>query len=236
VSARALAISFFDPAREIYGTARSGATILFEGRRPTPHADGPAIEQQAGRWRAELAGVLELDLAPIAEPAGLGDELTAEICRVSGRAGGRAVDCLGTVAETHSPPRWDELDALRSLSALVDEGNAFLALSRRPRGAMGHGQEAVIARLLRDGRLMDVEEARISTVYDSGGRQRSAGLELWLPDEEFPHRGSGIVVAGSSLDLEGLRVHTAVFRWRLDGREGIGAYELMVRTEPPAAA
>jgi hypothetical protein len=27
-----------------------------------------------------------------------------------------------------------------------------------------------------------------------------------------------------------------VFRWRLDGREGIGAYELMLRSEPPAAA
>jgi hypothetical protein len=27
-----------------------------------------------------------------------------------------------------------------------------------------------------------------------------------------------------------------VFRWRLDGREGIGAYELMLRTEPLAAA
>jgi hypothetical protein len=83
---------------------------------------------------------------------------------------------------------------------------------------------------------MAVEDARISTVYDSGGRQRSAGLELWLPGEELPHRGSGLVIAGSTLDLEGLRVHTAVFRWRLDGRDGIGGYELMVRTEPPAAA
>jgi hypothetical protein len=236
VSARALAISFFDPARDIYGTARSGATILFEGRRPVAHSDGPAIEQEAGRWRAELAGVLELDLAPVAEPAGLGDEVSAEICRVSGRAAGRTVDCLGTIAETHSPPRWEELDALRSLSALVDEGNAFLALSRRPRGALGHGDEHAVGRLLRDGRLVTVEETRISTVYDSGGRQRSAGLELWLPDEELPHRGSGIVIAGSSIELEGLRVHTAVFRWRLDGREGIGAYELMVRSEPPAAA
>ena len=236
MSDRALAISFFDPAREIYGTARSGTTILFEGRHPVPHPDGPAVQQDAGRWRAELAGVLDLELAPVAEPAGLGDELTAEICHVSGRAGGRAVDCLGTVAETHSPPRWEELDALRSLSALVDEGNALLALSRRPRGALGHGEEHVIAQLLRDGRLTAVEETRISTVYDSGGRQRSAGLELWLPDEELPHRGSGIVIAGSSIDLEGLRVHTAVFRWRLDGREGVGAYELMVRKEPPAAA
>jgi hypothetical protein len=44
------------------------------------------------------------------------------------------------------------------------------------------------------------------------------------------------VIAGSSLDLDDLQVHAAVFRWRLDGREGIGAYELMLRTEPPAAA
>jgi hypothetical protein len=94
----------------------------------------------------------------------------------------------------------------------------------------------VTAELLRDGRGVAVEETRISTVYDSGGRQRSAGLELWLPGEELPHRGSGLVIAGSSLDLEGLRVHTAVFRWRLDGRDGVGAYELMVRSEPPAAA
>jgi hypothetical protein len=235
VSAPALALSFFDQAREIYGTARSGTTIIFEGRRPVPHPDGPTLHKIGERWRAELAGVLELELAPLADAAELG-ELSARVCRVTGRAAGRSVECLGTVAETRSPPVWEQLDALRTISALVDEGNALLAVSRRPRDAMGHGQEKVTAQLLRDGRVVAVDEARISTVYDSGGRQRSAGLELWLPGEELPHRGSGKVIAGSSLDLEGLRVHTAVFRWRIDGRDGIGAYELMVRTEPPAAA
>ena len=44
------------------------------------------------------------------------------------------------------------------------------------------------------------------------------------------------MVAGSSLELEGLRVHVAVFDWRLEGREGLGAYELMVRSQSPAAA
>ena len=92
------------------------------------------------------------------------------------------------------------------------------------------------ARLLEEGRFLEVEDARISTVYDGDGRQRSAGLELWLPGEEYPRRGSGLVVAGSSLQLEEIEVHAAIFRWRLDGREGIGAYELMARTPEPVAA
>jgi len=235
VSEPALALSFFDQARDIYGTARYGTTILFEGRRPVPHADGLALEQVGDGWTAGLDGVLELELAPVADAAEL-DEVSARVCRVTGRVLGRPVECLGTVAETRSPPAWEQLDALRTISALIDEGNALLAVSRRPRDAIGHGQEKVTAHLLRDGRPVAVDETRISTVYDAGGRQRSAGLELWLRGEELPHRGSGIVIAGSSLDLEGLRVHTAVFRWRLDGRDGIGAYELMVRSEPPAAA
>jgi hypothetical protein len=155
---------------------------------------------------------------------------------VRGEAAGRRVECLGTVTETDVPPRWEELDAVRAISALVDEHHAVLALARRPRGAVGHGEEKVTARLLEEEAMVEVETARISTVYDGNGRQRSAGLELWLPGEDFPRRASGLVTAGSSLDLDGLQVHTAVFRWRLDGREGIGAYELMLRLEPPAAA
>ena len=74
----------------------------------------------------------------------------------------------------------------------------------------------------------------MSTVYDGEGRQRSAGLELWMPGEEFARRGSGPVVAGSSLHLDGIEVHAAIFRWRLEGRDGTGGYELRVRpTRPP---
>ena len=125
---------------------------------------------------------------------------------------------------------------MRSISALVDDGTGLLALARRPRDAPGHGDEEVRAACSSTGEPHEVEEARISTVYDGGGRQRSAGLELWLPGEEYPRRGSGQVIAGSSFDLEAIQVHAAVFRWRLDGREGIGGYELMVRVEPPVAA
>jgi hypothetical protein len=235
VNAEAFALSFFDPDRELYGIARSGATLLFEGRKPVPHAGGPRLEEDGEGWRAELPGRLSLRLEPVSAELDLGG-VSARVCRVSGEVDRRPLDCLGTFSTTAVAPRWDELDAIRSISALIDERHALLALARRPRDAAGHGQELVRAGLLEEGELREVEEARISTVYDGGGRQRSAGLELWLPGEEFPHRGSGLVIAGSSLDLEPVQVHAAVFRWRLDGREAIGAYELMVRREPPAAA
>ena len=235
MSAPALALSFFDAAHDIHGTARSGATILFEGRKAEAVPEGPAIEQSGEGWRAELPGKLTLELEPVAAEVDLGD-VRARVVRVHGEAAGRSVDGMGTLSETRVPPRWEELDALRSISALVDERHALLMLARRPRDAVGHGDEEITARLIEDDAVLEVEDARISTVYDGGGRQRSAGLELWVPGEEYPRRGSGQVIAGSSLDLDGVQVHAAVFRWRLDGREGIGAYELMLRTEPPAAA
>jgi len=235
VSAPALAVAFYDHARELYGTARSGATILFEGRRPTAVPEGPIVEPADGGWRADLPGRLALELEPLTEPADLGD-VVARVCRVSGEVSGRRVECLGTLSETLKPPAWEELDAVRSVTALADEGHGLMALARRPRGAAGHGAEAVSAALVDEGRLLEVNDARISTVYDGGGRQRSAGLELWIPGEEYARRGSGLVLAGSSLDLDGIQVHVAIFRWRLDGRDATGGYELMFRNDPPIAA
>jgi hypothetical protein len=235
VSTEAFALSFFDGDRELYGTARSGATMLFRGRQPAAHADGPAVTESGDGWRAELADRMALQVDPVSPEADL-DGVTARICRVKGEVDGSKIDCLGTFSVTSVAPRWEELQAVRSISALIDEGTGLLAIARRPRDAPGHGDEAVRAALFIDGELHEVEGARISTVYDGGGRQRSAGLELWLPEEEYPRRGSGLVIAGSTFELDAVQVHAAVFRWRLDGREGIGAYELMVRVVPPVAA
>jgi hypothetical protein len=235
VTAPPVAIAFFDTGRDIYGTARAGATILFSDRKPEVLPNGPDVDAAGGTLRAVLPGKLDLELVPLFGPVDLGG-VTARVCRVRGTAGGVTVDCLGTVSETNRAPVWEELRSLRSISALVDDGHGFLALARRPAGTAGHGHELVSAWLFEDGRSVQVEDARISTVYDGGGRQRSAGLELWLPGEEWPRRGSGVAVAGSSLELEAVDVHTAVFHWRLDGRDGAGAYELMVKPDQPRVA
>ena len=52
MSEPALALSFFDAAHDIHGTARSGVTILFEGRKPNALPQGPADREN----RLRLAG------------------------------------------------------------------------------------------------------------------------------------------------------------------------------------
>lgn len=230
-----LALAFFDSAHGRYGIARSGATLLFEGSSASALEGGPEVEPRDGGWHAVLGESFDVEFEPLRDPVELGG-VKASLCRVTGTVDGTSIECLGTAGETASPPVWEELDAVRSISALFDEGNALLALARRPRGSLGHGDELTVAWLIQEGEVLGVEDTRISTVYDGEGRQRSAGLELWLPGEEFPRRASGTVAAGSSLELEGLKVHAAVFRWRMEEREGLGAYELMVRDEPPSAA
>jgi len=235
VSGAALSLGLFDPEHGLNVSARAGATLLFEGGRTDIRDEGPEIEATRKGWDARLGSDFDVKLEPVAAGAALGDDVTVHVCSVSGRIGGQKARCLGTVAETHRPPAWDDLDALRSVAAVFDAENAFLALARRPHGALGHDAEEVSAWLLSEGDVVDLTEARLSTVYDGNGRQRSAGLELWVAEQDFPLRGSGTVVAGTSLALEGLDVHAAAFRWRMDDREGAGAYELWLRREPEPA-
>ena len=230
-----VALSFFDPGKGLHGSARSGLTLLFEHGRPQALPDAPEMTRSGDGWSAALGNRFDLSFSPVSEPLEF-DGSSVRVCRVSGSVGSAEVDCLGTATETSAPPRWDDLDALRALSALFDDEHAVLAVALRPRGALGHGQEKVVAWLLSDGELRKVEDARISTVYDGDGRQRDVGLELWMPGEDFPRRASGTAVAGTTLTLEGLRVNAAVFSWHMEGRHGAGAYEVTIRDEPPEAA
>jgi len=235
VSEPAVSLAFFDPEREVHGTLRTGVAVLFEGDHARTLDALPEIERDGESWNARCGDDLELTFEASTPELDLGGT-SARVCRVRGRAAGGEVACLGTAGETTVPPAWAELDALRTVAAVFDEENAVVAVARRPRGALGHGQELVTAHLVTAGEAMAVEEARLSTVYDGEGRQRTAGLELWLAGEDFPRRASGSVQAGLSLTLESLRVNLAIFAWRMEGRDGLGAYEITVRDEPAEAA
>lgn len=233
----AVALSFFDPDAGIHGTVRSGLTLLFEGREARAERAAAEIERVGEAWQARASGGVDVKLTPVSDTADLGG-VAVSVCAVEGSVGGKKISGLGTAAETRRPPEWRELDLLRAISAVFEPGLAALAVARRPREAGEHGSELVTAVLIEGGELRAPEDARISTVYDGGGRQHSSGLELWFPGEDYPRRLFGTVQAGTSLELEGLAVHAAAFNWRMEGHTGAGLYELTLRRDDaePAAA
>ena len=134
----ALSLSFFDPAHELYGTARSGATILFEGRKPRRSPRGPTIERDRRAAGApSSADTLSLELEPVSARGGPGRRRARACAACAARPPARRWTASGPSPRPTVPPRWEELDAVRSISALVDERHALLALARRPRGARG---------------------------------------------------------------------------------------------------
>jgi hypothetical protein len=189
VSAPALALSFFDAAHEIHGTARAGATLLFAGRKPLALPEGPSIEPAGGGWRAELPGQLALEAEAVAGPADLGG-VTAHLVRVRGEAAGRTVDALGTLSETTVAPEWERLDALRTISALVDEKHAVLVIARRPRGAVGHGDEEITARLVEDDAVLgsppSTTAAAASGAPGSSCGSRARTIRAGAPGSSWP--------------------------------------------------
>jgi hypothetical protein len=222
-----LALTYVDSAQSLYATARSDFALVFRDGNASSFDEATSVEATPEGWHARLPGDLDLSLTRVADPVELGG-MRAHLCS--------AGEGLGVVAEIHDPPRWQDLDATRYVSALVDAQNAVIAFARRPTGSMGHGEELVIAHLWSEGELKGVEDARLSTIYDGEGRPRQASMELWLPGEDFPRRAFGVVTAGASLALEGLDVHAGAMEWRIDSHRGAGIYELTVREPAPAAA
>jgi hypothetical protein len=117
----------------------------------------------------------------------------------------------------------------RSIGIVFSDGGLLALSAVRPRGAEGHGEETVAAVLCGpDGAPVEVSEALLSTEYGPDGVQRRATLELWTDGEEGqPLRGAGTLISSSGIRRPGLAAEVAFFRWSLEGREGLGHYEVV---------
>jgi hypothetical protein len=124
----------------------------------------------------------------------------------------------------------DESQIQRRSIGIVFSDGGLLALSAvRPDRAKGHGGEQVAAVLCGpDGAPVEVAEALLSTEYGPDGVQRRATLELWVDgDDGQPLRGAGTLISASSVSHPGLRGEIAFFRWAVEGRDGLGHYEIL---------
>jgi hypothetical protein len=119
--------------------------------------------------------------------------------------------------------------ALRRSIGVVFADGGLLALSAvRPGGSDAHGDEEIAAVLCDpDGAPVEVSEALLSTEYGADGVQRRATLELWTDDEGQPLRGAGTLISATSVRRPRLSTEIAFFRWSLEGREGLGHYEVV---------
>jgi len=243
-----------------HGALGSALLVLFAGREPAavlarggvelppaPSWDAlslagvrATVEEPHRAWRVTFAGEgawLDLAFAAVGAPAVLGGAGTQgyeQLCRVTGTvsAGGdaRALDCPGQRGHEWGVTDWSALALTRTVAAWLEDGTGIALHAARPAGAAGQDAEGLVAALLGPGEPVAVADPRLSTTYDGEGRQRRAGLELWVDEEEGPpQRASGEVLCGSTLELGALRLDCAFLHWHAEGRAGVGRYDVLRR-------
>jgi hypothetical protein len=116
----------------------------------------------------------------------------------------------------------------RSIGIVFSDGGLLALSSSLPAGAEGHGEEEVAAVLCDpDGAPLQFEESLLSTEYGEDGVQRRATLELCPDVEEMrPLRGAGTLINCVHVRRQGVDSQIAFFRWSVEGREGLGTYEV----------
>ena len=189
---------------------------------------------QRGSVRLEGDAGFELEFEAVSPPAELyelgGMEGHEKLCRVRGTAARRPIDCLGQRTRSWGTADWDRIALTRSVGAWLAEGPSVVYAAARPAGAESHAEEARWAALLDASGVVEIDDPRVSTTYDGDGHQRRAGLELWVGGEDdYPRRGAGHVLCGSTVELGQLVLDCAFFAWTLDGREGVGRYDVLRR-------
>jgi hypothetical protein len=116
----------------------------------------------------------------------------------------------------------------RSIGIVFDDGGLLALTATLPESGAAHGDEEVTAVSCDpDGAPVEFEESLLSTEYGEDGVQRRATLELWPDVEEMrPLRGAGSLISSVDVRRHQLDARIAFFRWSVEGREGLGTYEI----------
>ena len=225
--AERLTIAFADTAAEVACVAIAGAGSLLSVAGELTAAAAPRLAGTQPAWTLGGAGAYELELESLGEPASLASGTTIWLCRARGKVGERDLDALATLTLQSGSAHF----ALqRSLSILLEGELSFALLSRRPAGAVGHGEEQLEAVVWRGQAAAPapIERPLLSTTYDAAGIARHAGLELWEDEEaEYAMRIGGEAVGdGELVHPDGERSRVVFMAWHHESRRALGSYTL----------
>ena len=189
---------------------RRGRVRADASRRSAPPAELDAADPVAQRRRDERLRAARAACAAPCAPAG-----ASATCR-----------CLGQRGHAWGEPDWEPHRARRARSAPGSTTAPALTLSRGAPGRRdGHADEA------RLGRRCSTSRARARTSTTRGCRRPTTPTAASAApasscgssdDEPARDRAAGEVLCGSTLDLGALRLDCAFFRWRIEGRSGVG--------------
>ena len=238
-----IGFDFADPESGISASLRpSGAAVVFDhddvlGSSAEAFTGSETSEQETA-VRLELDGAtLEVELVEVGPQIivggdGAGSE-ELSVCQVLGEleTGGatKPVNCLGTRITAATEP--GESSVTRSIAVAFGDGGLLALRAARPPGAETHAEETLSAALAEpDAEPSGFEEVLLSTQYDGEGRQVRATVELWPAQDGPGRRAAGTIVCGTSLTLGERRLDLAFFRWSMDGKPGLGRYEVVTST------
>jgi hypothetical protein len=124
---------------------------------------------------------------------------------------------------------WDEVDAVRVLTARLGDGRRLAVVALRPAGAAGHGDE-LVAGAIGDGESFSgLDEPLLSTEYGPDGGPRRLGLELYPVDDGLALRIAADVTAVTSSATGGVALIAAALTVRDGGGTGAGTFDTLKR-------
>jgi hypothetical protein len=222
-------LDLFDAEHDVLASLRPGrAAVVFAG--------GELLQAEPAVNGEEAAGdevTLDLDLTPVASPLVLqGEGVGAEeltVVRALGRLDSPVISSEIATLAVQSQVVEEPSPALRRSLAVVFADGGLLAIAAAAAPGSPHGAEEIVAVFAEPEGEVPIERVLLSTEYDGEGRQRRATVELWAQGEsvEPPIRGAGSAIRSAAVTVGDRRIETAFFSWSLEGRSGLGRYELI---------
>ncbi|MEO8091483.1 MAG: hypothetical protein ABI726_02085 [bacterium] len=121
---------------------------------------------------------------------------------------------------------WTSIESLRVISACFGDTAVAIAIAR-PAGAAGADADRVAGVRLAPGGPESVDDALVSTEYDSNGVVRRIGVELWPQSGTARRLAADRAGEPQTTAADGIRREATPMAFRLDGERGTGLHELV---------
>ncbi len=154
-----------------------------------------------------------------------------ELCTATGglttSEGEAPLRCLALATRTTEPAATD-VALTRSITVAFADGGLFALRAARPKKAREQGAEETVAVFAGPDGVHRVGEPLLSTTYDGDGHPHRVTMELWPEPDTGRHlsRGGGSLLRAATFETADRRSDIAFFRWSVDGRQGLGRYEI----------